>query len=130
VDYDIPIHLARFCKMTGCEKLLLVSAVGANSKSNNFYLQLKGEVEDEVKAAGLQSVHIMRPSVLLGKRKESRPAEKVAQAMMKLFSFLLPSRYKPIHAADVAKAMRLAAKKQEKDFTIYEYREMMRLVAL
>ena len=48
VDYDIPVNAARFCKMTGCEKFVLVSSVGANSKSNNFYLKLKGDVEDAV----------------------------------------------------------------------------------
>src|SRR5205814_7754749 len=40
VDYDIPVKAARFCKMTGCETFVLVSSVGANSKSNNFYLKL------------------------------------------------------------------------------------------
>src|SRR5687768_6436896 len=62
VDFDIPVKAARFCKMTGCEKFVLVSAVGANSTSGNFYLKLKGEVEDAVKEVGLDSVHILQPS--------------------------------------------------------------------
>src|SRR4030095_13426782 len=57
VDYHIPVHAARFCKMTSCESFILVSSVGANSKSNNFYLKLKGEVEDEVTRIGIKSVH-------------------------------------------------------------------------
>src|SRR5687767_13883893 len=72
VDFDIPVKLARFCEMTGCGRFILVSSVGANSKSSNFYLKLKGEVEDAVKQAGLRSVHIMRPSMLLGERMEAR----------------------------------------------------------
>ena len=49
IDYNIPVHAARFCKMTGCKTFVLVSSVGANSESNTFYLKLKGEVEDAVK---------------------------------------------------------------------------------
>jgi uncharacterized protein YbjT (DUF2867 family) len=124
VDYDIPVNLARFCKMTGCETFVLVSAVGANSKSNNFYLRLKGEVEDAVKAAGLQSVHIMRPSLLLGDRKENRPGEKITKGLMKALSFLLPSKYKAIHGMDVAKAMMRVAKENKNGHFIYEYKKI------
>ena len=52
VDYDIPVHIAQYCKMVGCKTLVLVSSVGADSKSKSFYLRLKGEVEDEVKRIG------------------------------------------------------------------------------
>lgn len=121
VDYDIPVNAARFCKMTGCETFVLVSSVGANSKSNNFYLQLKGEVEDAIKEVGLKSVHFMRPSVLLGDRKEFRSGEKISKCIMSAFSFLIPSKYKPIHGKDVAKAMLAVAKKNDAGFFIHEY---------
>jgi uncharacterized protein YbjT (DUF2867 family) len=129
VDYDIPIHAARFCKMTGCEKFILVSSVGANSKSNNFYLKLKGEVEDAVKNLGLKSVHIMQPSVLLGDRKEFRLGEKIGKGIMKIFSFLIPTKYKPIHAGDVAKAMASAANKNEEGFFVYEFAGIKKLIS-
>lgn len=124
VDYDIPVKAARFCKMTGCETFILVSAVGANNKAKNFYLKLKGEVEEVVKTVGIRSVYIMRPSMLLGDRKEFRFGEKTVTPLMKVFSFLIPSKYKPIQAADVAKAMFAAAKKNEEGFFVWEYREM------
>ncbi len=129
IDYDITVNAARFCKLNGCEKFLFVSAVGANSKSNNFYLKLKGEVEDAVKAVGLKWIHIIRPSLLLGDRKESRLGEKIAQWIMQVFSFLIPSRYKPIHGRDVAKAIANAAKNKEIGLSIHEYREMKQLSA-
>jgi len=128
VDYDIPVHAARFCKRSGCETFILVSSVGANSKSNNFYLKLKGEVEDAVKETGLKSVHIMRPSVLLGDRKEFRLGEKIGQAVMKAISFLIPSKYKPVHAGDVAKAMVLAARSGKQGNICYEYKAIKELV--
>jgi uncharacterized protein YbjT (DUF2867 family) len=128
VDYDIPVHAARFCKMTGCKIFVLVSAVGANSKSGNFYLNLKGDVEDEVKKLQIESVHIMRPSMLLGERKESRPLEKIGTPLIKAFSFLLPSKYHPIQARDVARAMWAASKENTKGFFVYEYKEMKKLI--
>jgi uncharacterized protein YbjT (DUF2867 family) len=124
IDYDIPVNAARFCKMTGCSTFIFVSSVGANSKSNNFYLKLKGEVEDAVKVVGLKSVHIMRPSMLLGDRKEFRLGEKIGSPVMKAISFLLPAKYKPIHGRDVAKAMMVAAKTGKEGCNCYEFRDI------
>lgn len=120
IDFDIPVKLARFCKMIGCEKFVLVSSVGANSKSINFYTKLKGEVEDALKEIGLKSFHIMRPSLLLGDRKEFRLGEDASKIFMTVFSFLIPAKYKAIRAKDVAKAMIAAAKRNEEGIFIYE----------
>ncbi|HEY6502824.1 MAG TPA: NAD(P)H-binding protein [Chitinophagaceae bacterium] len=127
IDYDITVKAARLCKMTGCEIFVLVSAVGANSKSSNFYLKLKGEVEEAVKESGLRSVHIMRPSVLMGERKEFRLGEKIGKAIMTALSFLIPTKYKAIHAKAVAGAMLNAAKGKKEGSFIYDYREMKKL---
>jgi uncharacterized protein YbjT (DUF2867 family) len=105
VDYDITVNAAKFCKLNGCETFVFVSSVGANSKSNNFYLKLKGEIEEAVKAIGLKHVHIMQPSLLVGNRKEFRITEKIAEWMMPVFSFFLPKKYRPVKAKDVAKEM-------------------------
>lgn len=129
VDFDIPVKTARFCKMTGCEKFVLVSSVGASSTSRNFYLRLKGEVEDAIKETGLKSVHIMRPSMLLGDRKEFRLGEKIGKQMMSALSFIIPSKYKPIHASDVAKAMLSVSKQDQEGFFIYHYKEIMELIS-
>jgi uncharacterized protein YbjT (DUF2867 family) len=128
VDYDMPVNAARFCKMTGCEKFVLVSSVGASSKSNNFYLKLKGEVEDAVKAVGLRSVHIVRPSMLLGERKEFRLGERIGKSLMKIFSFLIPSKYKPVHARVVARAMVVLAKIGKEGSNSYEFAVIKKLV--
>src|SRR5689334_19651689 len=77
VDYDIPVNIARYCKIMNCKNYILVSAVGADSQSGNFYLKLKGEVEEIVKKVGLESTYIMRPSILLGNRNEFRFGERV-----------------------------------------------------
>jgi uncharacterized protein YbjT (DUF2867 family) len=111
IDYDITVNAAKFCKLNGCETFVFVSSVGANSLSNNFYLKLKGEIEEAVNAVGLKSVHIARPSLLLGNRKEFRLGDKIAQWVMPIFSFLLPKKYRPVKAEDVARAMVKMAKK-------------------
>ncbi len=125
VDYDIPVKLARFCKMTGCEIFVVVSANGADSKSRYFYLRLKGEMENAIAENSLRSVHIMRPSFLLGKRKEFRLRENFGKKIASALSFLLSSKHKPIHARKVAKAMVAAAKKNEEGVFVYEYKELM-----
>lgn len=124
IDHDIAIDLARFSKMTGCEKFILVSSVGANKESNNFYLKLKGEIEEDLKATGLKSIHIMRPSMLLGDRKEFRFGELIGRIIMPVFSSLLPARYKPIKARTVAKKMVEVSKIEKEGFFVYEGRDL------
>lgn len=131
VDYDIPLKASQFCKETGCPNFLLVSSSGANSNSKNFYLKLKGEVENAVAEKQLHSTSIFRPSILLGNRNESRPGERIGQIAMQAFSFALIGslrKYKPVHAREVAIAMLQAAKKERPGFTVYEYDAMMQEV--
>ena len=124
IDFDIPVKLARFCKMTGCEKFILVSSAGANSKSRNFYQRLKEETEEAVKSVGLNTVHIMRPSLLLGERKEFRPGESIGKAVMTSLSFLIPEKYKAIQGKDVAKVMLALAKNKNEGIFVHENSEI------
>lgn len=130
IDYDIPLNAARFGKEIGCEKFIIITAVGANSHSRTFYLRLKGEVENAIHSVGLEGVHIFQPSMLLGERKEKRTGEKLLQGSMKLISgvFFGPLRkFKAIHGKIVAKAMLNAAKKEEKGFIRYTYADIKKL---
>lgn len=127
VDFDIPVKLARFCKMTGCEKFILVSSAGANAGSNNFYQRLKGETDEAVKEVGPKTIHIMRPSLLLGERKEFRLGENIGKVLMTTLSFLIPDKYKAIQAKDVAEVMVALAKKNEEGYFIHENSEIRRL---
>ena len=124
IDFDIPVKLARFCKMTGCEKFILVSSAGANSKSRNFYQRLKEETEEAVKSVGLKTVHIMRPSLLLGERKEFRLGENIGKAVMTSLSFLIPEKYKAIQGKDVAKVMIALGKKNDEGIFVHENLEI------
>jgi uncharacterized protein YbjT (DUF2867 family) len=127
VDYDIPVNAARFCAEKGCPRFLLVSSVGADSKSSNFYLKLKGEVEDAVRKMNIPFVSVFRPSILLGKRQESRTGESFGKALSTAFSFLIPSKYKPVQAREVARAMVAASKLDKPGISIYHFEEMLKL---
>jgi uncharacterized protein YbjT (DUF2867 family) len=133
VDYDIPVNAARACLETAGTNFLLVSSVGADSNSKNFYLRLKGEVEEAVQKFPIESISIFRPSMLLGIRKEFRLGERIAQSAMKLVAPLFAGKwkkYKAIEARDVAAAMVEASKQNKAGPTIYGYDEMKRLTAL
>lgn len=129
VDYEIPVHAALHTAETGCPCFLLVSSVGANSKSNNFYLRLKGEVEDTLKDIKITSINIFRPSMLLGDRQEFRAGEMLGKTLAVPLSFLFPANYRPVHGLTVAKAMIAAAKNCIPGFHINHFSEISSLAA-
>jgi len=128
VDYDIPVNAAKMAQHAGFKNYLLVSAVGASVSSNNFYLKLKGEVEKAIAEQRFESFHVFRPSMLLGKRKELRPAELIGKGIMQTLSFIFVGglkKYKGIHAVDVAKAMIAASKSSIKGMVVHHYEDMV-----
>ncbi|PWT73512.1 MAG: semialdehyde dehydrogenase [Bacteroidetes bacterium] len=130
IDYDIAMDAAKFGLEKGVGQYVLVSAVGANPMSGNFYLRLKGEVEDAIHGLPFESTYIMRPSMLFGKREEFRWGEVISKPIIQVASAVLSGslrKYKPIDAKDVARAMIGAAQERLAGFHICEYGEMMRL---
>jgi uncharacterized protein YbjT (DUF2867 family) len=108
VDHDYPVKLAQLAKQNGVNQYHLVSAIGANKNSTNFYTKMKGETEDDLQKAGLKCLHIYQPSFLTGHRKESRPMERVSVGIMKVIDPLLLGglkKYRSIPAQTVALAM-------------------------
>lgn len=130
VDYDIPLKAARICRETGCKKFVIVSAAGANSSSRNFYLKLKGEMENALATSGVESIHIMQPSLLLGERKEKRAGENIGKVVFTGISFLMAGplkKYKPVHGKKLALAMINAAKTDKQGISKYTYSEIKKL---
>lgn len=108
VDLDLPLKIATHAHKRGVEKMIVVSSVGANENSNNFYLKTKGEMEVEVQNSGIPHVTAVRPSMLMGDRDEFRLGEEAGKLFMKGFSFAFQGKlkkYKGIEAKDVAIAM-------------------------
>jgi nucleoside-diphosphate-sugar epimerase len=108
VDFQFPVNMAGYLLKKGAQRFLLVSSMGADESSNIFYNQVKGEVEHAISKIGYTRLDIFRPSLLLGPRGESRFAEDIGKAAMKLFGFLFigPLKdYRAIESSKVAAAM-------------------------
>lgn len=130
VDYEYVVQLGKMCVINGINQFLIVSAMGANSKSGIFYNRVKGDMEKDVSQLNIPAIKIFRPSLLMGKRKEKRSGEKFAQMIMGVLGFLFVGsllKYKGIHAQVVAEAMIRTAKTDNKGIKIYESGEMQKM---
>jgi uncharacterized protein YbjT (DUF2867 family) len=108
VDLEYPLEAAAIAKASGVKQFLVVSSMGASSKSRNFYSRTKGRTEDGLTAVGFHGLHIFRPSLLMGERAEHRLGEQVAAVIMKALDFAMVgklARYRAIPGDKVAKAM-------------------------
>ncbi len=108
VDYDIPVHIAKIASQHNVRSYIVISSLGADSNSSNFYLKTKGEMEQDITAFKFSKLAFVRPSLLLGHRKEFRFLERLGQIVVILlspFMFGPFKKYKPIHDSSVAKAM-------------------------
>lgn len=111
VDHGAVLSFAQAARRAGARRFLVVTALGANPRSRVFYNRVKGEVEEALDAVGFESLTILQPSLLLGERAESRPAERVAILVSRAVGPLLrPFAGRPIEARAVARAMRVLAR--------------------
>lgn len=108
IDFDLVYQAALLAKQQGAKSFVWVSSVGADARSSNFYLQVKGQLEDAILQIPDFDASAIQPSLLLGDRKESRPAEKLGIVLGGLVAPLMNGpleKYRPIEAARVAKQM-------------------------
>lgn len=108
VDYQMVIDFAKASKHAGAKCFVLVSSIGADPKTANFYLKVKGEVERDLKQLGFEKLVILQPSMLLGPRQEFRMGEVIGKKVMCVVDPLMIGplkKYRGINAATVASAM-------------------------
>jgi uncharacterized protein YbjT (DUF2867 family) len=130
VDLELVQEFAQLAFNCGAERLVVVSALGANAASKNFYMRVKGEMEKALEAKRFRSLDILQPSLLLGTRRDLRPLELGAQLLMPLLNPLLLggwSRYRAIPAATVASAMCGAAQSGRRGLHRYSYDAILNL---
>jgi uncharacterized protein YbjT (DUF2867 family) len=123
VDYEYQLKVAEIAKRNGAKTFVLLSSAGANKKSPILYTKVKGEIEEAISKLGYEKVIILRPSILLGERNESRPGEAVGQWVANHLSFVFSgplAKYKGIPADIVARAMLNAVQKPYKGVDIVE----------
>lgn len=130
VDYTYVVELARLALRHRASQFLVVTAIGADPRSRAFYSRVKGEVEEALRRLQFDGVHIFRPSLLLGARKQFRPLELLARIISPLVSWVMLgplARYRPIAAARVARAMVRVARDAPRGVHVYESDQISRL---
>ena len=126
VELDIPKEIAKIAKSNSVNSFIFVSALYANPKSSGDYVRFKGLVEEELKRLNFPKLALMRPSFLMGDRKEKRIGEKIGIFVFKLLSPLLLGplkKMRPIHSETVAKAM-IRAANENLEKNIFESNEI------
>jgi len=122
-----PEQFAQMALNNQVKQFLLISSLGADLESTNFYLKTKGEIETFLQQSAFKSISILRPSLLLGDRKEFRLGEKLATYILPVLSLFLIGtlkKYKAIEAKTVAKAMVNIALLNKPGFAIYPSDEL------
>lgn len=129
VDFDLVVRIARIASQNGVKQFIVISSVGANAASSNFYLRTKGEMEEAIQKFSFERITIARPSVLVGHRREFRLGERAGIFMSRIFSPLMlgpMKKYRPIHVKKVVKAiLRIVNSKNQK--IIFESDELKKL---
>lgn len=108
VDYDYVVNFAKLAKFCRAEQLIIMSALGADKNSSFFYSRTKGEMEEDVQREFSEKLYFLRPSLLLGERKDFRLCERLAILLAPLYSLFLSGylkKYQPVPAAKVAHVM-------------------------
>lgn len=122
IDYQYPLDVANIAFKNGAKQYHLISAMGADVKSRLFYSRTKGEVERDLQQIHFEAIHIYRPALLDGERKEERAAENLMIGLFRLINPILigPLRkYRSIKIEKVADAMLAKAKSNEKGIFIH-----------
>jgi uncharacterized protein YbjT (DUF2867 family) len=130
IDFTYQYKTAEAAAKNGVERYLLVSSAGANLKSRNFYLRIKGELDEKVTLLPFKQICIFKPSILAGKRKEKRKGEEIGISVIKFFTQVIPPlrKYRPIAAATVAEAMiKTANQNNQSKIMIYELDQIFQI---
>lgn len=123
VDHDLAVAFAQRARELGVRHMLVISALGASPDSSIFYCRVKGEMEEALRAQDWPQLTIVRPSQLLGHRREARPVERVTAPL----SRLLPGRYRGIEACSLARALWRLALEEQPGIRVVESDELRRL---
>jgi uncharacterized protein YbjT (DUF2867 family) len=123
VDFHYVLNVARLGLAMDAKRFFAVSSVSANPQSRIFYSRVKGEMEQAIRMLTYDSVHIFRPSLILGHRQDRRPGERLGQLLAPLMSPLLRGglrKYRPAPAGAIAETIVQQASQSRDGFNVYE----------
>jgi hypothetical protein len=126
IDCDLVVSIAKAATAAGARQAIVVSSVGADARSRNDYLRVKGEMQGALAGVGFDRCDFLQPSLLLGPRRagEARFAESLGQRLAPLFNPLLPGRlrrYRAIAATEVARAAAALLGRTERGIHFHEF---------
>ena len=123
VDYEYVMNLAKLCQKFAVPKFIIVSSQGANHQSPFFYMRTKGQMEIALKKTGIETIYIVRPSLITGEREESRLGEEAGYYLYKAFQPLMVGKLRKLRAVSglqIARCMIDLAQNIEKGTLIIE----------
>lgn len=118
IDVELPVLVGRMAREQGAQQFILVTAAGAKPGAFNTYLAMKGDAEEAVKALVFPCTVLVRPSLILGPRKEFRLKEYLSQKVLGPLRFLFPKRIRPVTATAIAQAIVAALQKPQPGATV------------
>ena len=72
VDFDLVVEIAKMAREKDIPNIAIVSAVGSNINSYNFYLKLKAKMESKILSMSFSRTFFAKPGHLLGPRESGR----------------------------------------------------------
>lgn len=132
IDHDLVRFCAEAARAAGIEHMIVVSAIGAERASRNFYLSVKGEMEQALSKLGFRRLDILHPGLLRGHREERRPLEAAAQVLAPLADWTVLHgnyrRYRSISARKLARAILALAHEKVRGRFVHDHDAMIRVL--
>ncbi|WP_448547209.1 NAD-dependent epimerase/dehydratase family protein [Thalassotalea fusca] len=134
IDVDYVVSCGELAAKGNAKNFVVISATNADANSLWFYNRMKGEMEQQLQQYFKNSdstLHICRPSLLIGKRDDKRLGEQLAQSIFGRLPFIWHgplTKYRPIKAAQLASAMvKLTATHFNHKINIHENDQLIKL---
>ena len=128
IDYQLVLDFACAARQNGVDKMVLVSAAGANAASRIFYSRMKGALENAIATLGFSSLWIFRPPLLL--RPDSRRPMEIwsARLLHGLNAMGFMKNQRPLPVAQLAQAMIAAVEESPEIPAIFEAKDIRALL--
>lgn len=130
VDHDLVLACGKAAKAAGIRQMIVISSVGADAGGKNFYLRVKGEIEQALGKLGLTRLDILRPGLLRGPRGEMRPAERLGMIASPLADLLMHGKYRKyrsIKADTIAQAIVGLTREKAAGRFVFEHDAILRM---
>ena len=123
IEHDYIIKILEKAKKLGAKDISIISAIGANKKSSNFYLKTKGLLEESIKLLAYDNVSILRPGHILANKNSISKDFLVwtIDIFSKISNFFLIGPMRKYRAIEIDKLSNFMVEKNNKGLNIYYY---------